>query len=188
MFFAKDGFPINPAADGYTRAAVSNTSYLLSRLFKRPKIKATKNLLTGEAASQGASPAAADGASLKDTAQSSRLPAGDGEVISYWHPAVAVRLVTDQNPMRPSMLPAGMLSDVKFLHDEVGYLPATYINDFWDLRENMYPINETTPTLPLNITVGPISLVGALTPLVVVLVQPPCQLPAEHIQVNQGVV
>jgi hypothetical protein len=37
------------------------------------------------------------------------------------------------------------------------HYPITYANDFWLLREQMNPINETTTRLPLRITLAPVA-------------------------------
>jgi len=113
------------------------------------QVKSVKNLLTGvgkDASGGNALDAmqmvAASADSVLDTdvedtmaASAVGTMAAEGEMITFWHPSVTVQLVTDLNPMRPSMLPAAMLEDVKFLHEELGFLPATFVNDFWDLRE-----------------------------------------------------
>jgi hypothetical protein len=46
--------------------------------------------------------------------------------------------------------------------DETGaqgfYKPIIFPNEFWHLRQHYMPVNETTPTLPLQITFQPMSL------------------------------
>ena len=37
------------------------------------------------------------------------------------------------------------------------YMPTIFPNDFWHLRSQYQPVNETTPTLPLRIQFHPIS-------------------------------
>jgi hypothetical protein len=38
------------------------------------------------------------------------------------------------------------------------YYPVIYFNDFWSLKENYMPINESVRTLSMHLNVGPLSL------------------------------
>lgn len=38
------------------------------------------------------------------------------------------------------------------------YYPTLYVNEFWLFREHLYPINETTPELPLHLEYNTLSL------------------------------
>ena len=38
------------------------------------------------------------------------------------------------------------------------YYPTIFFNEFWLMREHLYPINDTTPELPLHLSYSTISL------------------------------
>jgi hypothetical protein len=41
---------------------------------------------------------------------------------------------------------------------EGSYHPTLFINEFWIFREHLYPINETTPELPLRLEYSTLSM------------------------------
>ena len=38
------------------------------------------------------------------------------------------------------------------------YYPTVFVNEFWLFREHLYPINETTPELPLRLEYNTLSM------------------------------
>ncbi|XP_036328022.1 cleft lip and palate transmembrane protein 1 homolog isoform X2 [Rhagoletis pomonella] len=69
-------------------------------------------------------------ANLKDT------------IVSHWHPNLTINL--DEY--------------VKFVDGGKTYLPIVFINDYWNLQREYFPINETTPELDLHLTFQPLSM------------------------------
>eukprot|EP00163_Fabomonas_tropica_P004465 TRINITY_DN1393_c0_g1_i2.p1 TRINITY_DN1393_c0_g1~~TRINITY_DN1393_c0_g1_i2.p1 ORF type:complete len:366 (+),score=107.18 TRINITY_DN1393_c0_g1_i2:1123-2220(+) len=45
-----------------------------------------------------------------------------------------------------------------FTPDNTGYYPTPYVNEFWLMREHLFPVNETLTHLSINATYAPISL------------------------------
>ena len=85
-------------------------------------------------------------------------------IVSYWHPNVTLTLVSDRSPISFSsppeakrhvhLEPSGQKSpDGTALY----HYPVIFPNDFWNLREQMTPINSTTPVLPIRISLASIS-------------------------------
>ena len=49
------------------------------------------------------------------------------------------------------------IADIKIHSDNNYYLPILFFNEFWLLRENMIPLNDSVVVLPLSLRVEPIS-------------------------------
>lgn len=89
---------------------------------------------------------------------------GPKKIVTYWHKNLTIA-IPEQDPNSPTplgRLPPPLLQHVHvardeqgaFLADENGQLqnyPVLFPNTFWDLREDMNPINGTTPTLDLHV-------------------------------------
>ncbi|KAI8336518.1 cleft lip and palate transmembrane protein 1-domain-containing protein [Chlamydoabsidia padenii] len=84
---------------------------------------------------------------------------------SYWHENVTIAVISDQLLIpKKSIQPPAMKYipfDNDFTRDASGkmsyYKPIVFTNDFWLLRQNAYPINETISTLPLTIHLEPMT-------------------------------
>ncbi|KAI9305745.1 cleft lip and palate transmembrane protein 1-domain-containing protein [Cunninghamella echinulata] len=87
-------------------------------------------------------------------------------LVAYWHENVTLTIVSEvsiipKQSMQPPVIKHIRFDD-KLSRDDSGkfgfYKPIVYPNDFWLLRSNAYPINETLSTLPLIIHLEPISM------------------------------
>ncbi|KAI8335347.1 cleft lip and palate transmembrane protein 1-domain-containing protein [Chlamydoabsidia padenii] len=88
-------------------------------------------------------------------------------LVAYWHENVTISIINDGKSLIPkaSMKPP-VLKYIPFdnalMRDASGkvgfYKPIVFPNDFWLLRQNAYPVNETINTLPLTIHVEPLSM------------------------------
>jgi len=74
----------------------------------------------------------------------------------HYNPTVSISLVTDTNPLAVSSLPANIVSNIHFT--PYGYYPVVYMNSFWTMRGDYYPVNDTITSLPLHLSYYPISL------------------------------
>ncbi|KAI9012160.1 cleft lip and palate transmembrane protein 1-domain-containing protein [Phycomyces nitens] len=88
-------------------------------------------------------------------------------LVAYWHENITLSLVNDPKSTIPrnGLQPA----TIKYVPFDTGltrdpsrnvgfYRPIVFPNDFWVLRQNAYPINETISTLPLTIHFEPIAM------------------------------
>ncbi|KIO22060.1 hypothetical protein M407DRAFT_28405 [Tulasnella calospora MUT 4182] len=136
---------------GFTPDTLYHFRKPLTRYMKKPRVIIEKNLLGGD----------------DDADVQRRQAEADAETdvwLSYWHPNVTLTMVSD-----PPVMPANGISGptARFFtahpskRDATGtvgfYYPVIFPNDFWLLRQQMAPINTTTPTLPLRITYHPLS-------------------------------
>ncbi|EDV30818.1 uncharacterized protein Dana_GF14857 [Drosophila ananassae] len=85
-------------------------------------------------------------ANLKDT------------IVSHWHPNLTVNLVVDQTNWAQGTVPPPLDEYVKFVDGGKTYLPIVFVNDYWNLQREYFPINETTPELELHLTFQPLGM------------------------------
>eukprot|EP00339_Tiarina_fusa_P018483 CAMPEP_0117015904 /NCGR_PEP_ID=MMETSP0472-20121206/12611_1 /TAXON_ID=693140 ORGANISM="Tiarina fusus, Strain LIS" /NCGR_SAMPLE_ID=MMETSP0472 /ASSEMBLY_ACC=CAM_ASM_000603 /LENGTH=402 /DNA_ID=CAMNT_0004719793 /DNA_START=125 /DNA_END=1330 /DNA_ORIENTATION=+ len=81
----------------------------------------------------------------------------DLEIISFWKPNVTLSLVDEFKVYNPNQLPPQLKQHFRFYKDGRSYFPITYYNEFWLLSENLMPINDTLDSLPLTISLEPLS-------------------------------
>ncbi|XKL66053.1 hypothetical protein PGB90_009473 [Kerria lacca] len=123
--------------------SIVHSSKRLNKYKKRFFVK-TQNLLTGETAT-----------SKEDIEKAKRM---NSEIVSHWHPNLTICLITDQTEWTQGMVPSPINEYIEFLSDEDQYKPVIFYNDFWNMKRDYHPINETVKTLRLSLTYQPISL------------------------------
>lgn len=79
-------------------------------------------------------------------------------IVSHWKGNYTIALVTDVNVFPEGGIPTQIVPFFKF--DDTGehYFPIVWQNDFWILREDFMPINQTVERLSLDLHFEPISL------------------------------
>ncbi|GBL81095.1 Cleft lip and palate transmembrane protein 1 [Araneus ventricosus] len=112
--------------------------------YKKLRYQRTHNLLTGETA-----------ASAEDIKKAEESPL---EILSHWHPNMTINIIDDHTAWVQGHVPPPLDEFVEFDHASGDYLPILYINDYWNLMREYYPINETVKSLPIHLTFQPLSL------------------------------
>ncbi|KAI0224873.1 hypothetical protein L0F63_005875, partial [Massospora cicadina] len=86
-------------------------------------------------------------------------------IVSYWHTNLTINLVNHETAIETRGLPPPVLPHIRAApskeedgHEFMLVYPILFLNDFWVLRSNLNPINETTKELPLNIVFEPMAL------------------------------
>lgn len=130
-------------SDLVTRPEVIHTSKRLNKYKKRSFVK-TQNLLTGETS-----------ASPEDVLKAELAVS---EVVSHWHPNVTINVVTDQSVWYHGSVPAPINEYIEFIPGSGTYKPIVFFNDFWNMRRDYQPINDTVEKLRLHLTYQPISM------------------------------
>lgn len=162
VYCVKSTFPDapGPSLEANTRD-VSFSKFLITRYLPRPKAAHKKNLLTGASAGSGSDAGATDGQASDvgvdgdDSAATLQEPE---ELISYWHNDLTINFVTDASEWPLSAVPPSLRKRMRFNMETTTYAPVVYVNDFWVLREQLYPVNETVKSVPLQMTYAPQSL------------------------------
>jgi hypothetical protein len=112
---------------------VVHQTKILSRYFEKTKAKKAKKLIGGE--EQNDAP--------EET--------GPAPIVSHWASNLTLTVISEVAfvQMNPILEPYMIVEDNR-------YYPIIYPNDFWLLKESQFPINSTTPQVPLRVTYDPI--------------------------------
>ncbi|CAF0827981.1 unnamed protein product [Rotaria sordida] len=140
----KHGYSIDPdERESHSAQYVFLKSKRLNR-YKRKVYKKTKNLLTGNTEQDEEYQKKADDKII--------------ELLSHWHPNMTINLLDDQSPWTKGSIPPPMDKFFDFDVYTGKYYPVLYLNDYWNLLSDYYPVNNTIDKLNLTMTVAPIQL------------------------------
>lgn len=142
-FVTKSGESPDPNAPNFAKNGLMGHQQKQLNKFKKIRVNRNYNLLASEQEKLAFELAQAN---LKDT------------IVSHWHTNLTVNLVVDQTNWAQGAVPPPLDEFVKFSDDGKTYLPIVFVNDYWNLQRDYYPINETTPELPLHLTFHPIGM------------------------------
>ncbi|KAH8324288.1 hypothetical protein KR074_003419, partial [Drosophila pseudoananassae] len=142
-FVTRSGESPDPQAPNY--AANGHMGHQQQQLnkFKKLRVNRNYNLLASEKEKLEHE---LKHANLKDT------------IVSHWHPNLTVNLVVDQTNWAQGTVPPPLDEYVKFVDGGKTYLPIVFVNDYWNLQREYFPINETTPELELHLTFQPLGM------------------------------
>ncbi|GMK56311.1 hypothetical protein CspeluHIS016_0301510 [Cutaneotrichosporon spelunceum] len=104
-------------------------------------------------------------AAKNESAPAVAVEEGPAPIISYWSRNFTVTLVGDGGSADFGAMPPAVKEHYHLApregegegERESKYFPVVFVNDFWLLKENLVPINETTTVLPLHVTYAAIS-------------------------------
>lgn len=141
IYAVRSGSSLNTSAPTTNKNQLKGIANLTVSL-PPPKLKSSVNLITGES----------EHTEEEIEAYNAALP----KLISYWKPCLSLSLVYDVQTYASGSIPPPLSEAMVF--DRLGeYYPILYVNDFWHFHEDNFPINDTTPTLPLNVTYDTLS-------------------------------
>jgi len=141
VFLSQAGTSPDPNSRSYDRQGTLVAHHPLVRLIPSKKVKATKNLLSGEYKDELSAKAAEE--------QDSSTPA---ELVPHWKPALTISAVEDFTTYQEGAVPPQIQSSLQLLPESSTYLPVLFINEFWLLSEHLVAVNETINELPLELT------------------------------------
>ncbi|CCI46803.1 unnamed protein product [Albugo candida] len=86
-------------------------------------------------------------------------PALNADVISYWKPHMAIRLVIDHKKYPYREIPATVYKHLHIVNVKPGfsYKPAMYVDESTVKSDNLIPLNRSIRSLPLKISLEPMS-------------------------------
>ncbi|GAA5894042.1 uncharacterized protein JCM6883_003705 [Sporobolomyces salmoneus] len=149
------GFNFDGSEGEYRPAEWVHSRKLLTRYQPQRKVRTMKKLLSGPSSSTSEESAV----TAAEEEEDSKLPQ---PIVSFYHPNVSVEIVCDSGVLPYHSLPPPVKSHIQLAQQKSSdgkeyYLPPVFVNDFWLLKGQMNPINSTTPTLPLRVTLKPTS-------------------------------
>ena len=130
----------DPLSNGYDMLRTTSAHHSLIKIVKKKKAKAMRNLLSGEFENEAVAAAATDTA------------APDIDWVPYWQPALTVQAVEDFTAYQANGVPAQVLPSLTIDRARGKYVPVLFINEFWLMADRYILVNDTTPTLPLELT------------------------------------
>ncbi|KAI9297207.1 cleft lip and palate transmembrane 1 [Neoconidiobolus thromboides FSU 785] len=167
LYLAKEGFSINEEDSNYSPEAVLYRKKVLTRYFPIKKQAKMKRLIGNnkEEEEEEAEEVIIADDSTKETKTNfkSLLLKNTGPVYAHWHNNFTIQLVNSDTPLQSRGLPPPVLEHIRYIHEadkeiQDSIYPIVYFNDFWVLRENCYPVNQTLSTLPINVEISNIAL------------------------------
>lgn len=153
VFFARSGYTPDPSDADYEPSATFGATHSIITYLPKPKVDKRKILLgSGVDGEQDTSkPNIKEGsAGIKDD--------GIVEWVSFWKPNITINLVDDFTRYSQNAIPPLVAEFLRIDPVTGNYFPIVSFNEFWLLRDKLIQINETVEELPLNLEVGPISM------------------------------
>jgi hypothetical protein len=145
IFLARDTISLDSRSPTVDPQRVHHVRKLLTPYMQRAKVRKEKNLLAV-------------------TQENVELEDEPDIIAPHWHQNVTLALISDANAIPYAQLPPPLLEHVHLVpdkRDETGkrgyYKPVVFPNEFWHLRSHYIQLNDTTPSLPLQITFQPMS-------------------------------
>ncbi|CAO3702787.1 unnamed protein product [Rhizopus stolonifer] len=174
IFVTHDGVPIDPRHPAHVPDMVVYQRHVLTKFLPQKAIVKQKKLLKGnddeEEESQKKETQQKE-TQVEENASSAFGILGNftrrAPLVAYWQQNFTLSLISDtKNALPKNGLQPPVLQYIPMSHSlsrdpqgKVGfYRPIVFPNDFWQLRQNAYAINETISTLPLIIRIEPISM------------------------------
>ncbi|KAG0254807.1 hypothetical protein BG011_005513 [Mortierella polycephala] len=154
IYFAKQPVNLDPASENFSLDNRVYTRKMLTRYYNKKKDVKVKKLVGGKHDNP-------ESVSEKPVEE----PSVSGPtIVSYWHQNLTVNVVGDRPVIPFSAVPPEMQgmyqlesTGMRDAHGNGFVLPTLYVNDFWLLKDQMVPINNTVSDLPLRINFYPIS-------------------------------
>ncbi|KAK7470267.1 hypothetical protein VKT23_001700 [Stygiomarasmius scandens] len=148
VFLTKNGASPDPQSPEFNVENIHHIRKLLTPYLPRVKIRKEKKLLSGDDNSE----------------TDSEVEEEADVIVPHWHTNVTLALVSDAVSVPFSTLPPPIAEHVYLVQgkrDESGtkalYKPIIFPNEFWHLRSHYVELNQTTPSMPLQITFQPMS-------------------------------
>ncbi|EJD48606.1 cleft lip and palate transmembrane 1 [Auricularia subglabra TFB-10046 SS5] len=146
-FLCANGSTPDYTSPTYNRKLVTHTRKLLTRYMPKKKVRKEKSLL-----------------SSSEKPEPEVEEVDQGSIVSHWHTNLTLGLVSDNTEVpwtRMAPIIQQYITLVPEMRDTTGtrgyYYPIVFPNDFWHLSSQYVEINTTTPVLPLEITLQPIT-------------------------------
>jgi Cleft lip and palate transmembrane protein 1 (CLPTM1) len=144
IYITKTGKSPDPASgEDYAGFEVAYSRRQLNK-YKKIRYQKTQNLLTGTTEK-----------SLEEVKNAETM---ENKIINHWHNNLTINLVIDQTNWSKGQIPAPLDEYITFLPTSHTYLPIIFVNDYWNMLRDYFPVNETTPELDLTLTFQPLSL------------------------------
>ncbi|XWS44605.1 hypothetical protein CRYUN_Cryun15aG0061900 [Craigia yunnanensis] len=154
VFFARSGYPPDPNDPEYQPQAAFWRTHSVVAYLPKSRSDKRKSLLGNSKDAEGVESVAM----VADDAEADSKDDGPVEWIAYWKPNITSNLVEDFTRYGHNAVPPNIAPYLNIEPSNGNYYPTIYFNEFWLLKDKLIAINESVTELPLNLEVGPISM------------------------------
>lgn len=154
VFFARSGYPPDPNDPEYQPLAAFGRTHSVVAYLPKSRSDKRKSLLGNSEYAEGVESVAP----VTDDAEDDSKDDGPVEWIAYWKPNITINLVEDFTRYGHNAVPPNIAPYLNIEPSKGNYYPTIFFNEFWLLRDKLIAINESVTELPLNLEVGPISM------------------------------
>ncbi|EOX92793.1 hypothetical protein QUC31_003819 [Theobroma cacao] len=154
VFFARLGYPVDPNDPEYQPQSGFGRTYSVVTYLPKSRSEKRKSLLGNSKDDEGVEPVAM----VADNAEADSKDDGPVEWVAYWKPNITINLVEDFTRYGHNAVPPNVAPYLNIEPSTGNYYPTIFFNEFWLLRDKLIAINESVTELPLNLGVGPISM------------------------------
>ncbi|XP_022774797.1 cleft lip and palate transmembrane protein 1 homolog isoform X2 [Durio zibethinus] len=154
VFFARSGYPPDPNDPEYQPQSAFGRTYPVVTYLPKSSSDKRKSLLGNSKDAEGVESVAM----VADDAEADSKDDGPIEWIAYWKPNITINLVEDFTRYGHNAVPPNIAPYLNIEPSKGNYYPTIFFNEFWLLRDKLIAINESVTELPLNLEVGPISM------------------------------
>jgi hypothetical protein len=154
------GFSPNPAHATYAPLATVHQSNPLTRYAPRPNAKNATYLLAPYFPQYYPPEDTSELYNEVDPSDEGEDPAKTADVISFWKPHMAIRMVTDFTKYPHQEIPPLVFPNLRYhqMRDHsYKYTPSMYLDDMGLTMDKLVPLNRTVRELPLKISYEPMS-------------------------------
>lgn len=160
IYMVKQHFNLDPKSPFYSPDGFVHFKHTLTRYQPQRKVVKKKKLLGDSTEELEDTDSKVSSSKTTGLLKGKELP-----IVSYWHRNLTLNLVNHEAAFQTRGLPPPVLSHIRFASSSssdigapIPIFPIFFINEFWVLKSNLNPINETTETLPLYIVFDPLSM------------------------------
>ncbi|KAB1997103.1 hypothetical protein ES319_D12G002100v1 [Gossypium barbadense] len=154
VFFARSGYPPDPNDPEFQPQATFGRTHSVVAYLPKSRSDKRKSLIGNTKEGE----AVESVAMVADDAETDSKDDGPDEWIAYWKPNITINLVEDFTRYGHNAVPPNIAPYLNIEPSTGNYYPTIFFNEFWLLRDKLIAINESVTELPLNLEVGPISM------------------------------
>jgi len=142
IVMSRFGYPYDEKDSDYDNTKVVFRTHPLVQYRPRPKKKHKKLLFDDDS---------------DDEEEEDSTELKEGEIIGFWKPELTLRPLCDWTRFKAGTIPEQIVSHYSIDIESNKYWPVLYMDDFWLLGDRLIALNETVDSVPLKISLSPIS-------------------------------
>lgn len=156
-FLVRNGSPIDPRQPGFSAEDVYHNRQPLMKYEKQKRIRAERSLL-GSSGGDGNKQVV-----LEETVEEAKAMDNAMPIIPYYHPNITLAVIGNAGAIPQAQLTPVVARYIDSISPAEGTLnprfyPIVFPNKFWQLKSQSFPVNETVPSVKLNVKLEPMGM------------------------------